>query len=554
MRKPMNAADTIRQAMVALRRGQHPRAIGELEQLVKREPNMAVAHNALGVAFASANRPRDAARAWLNALALQPEFPEALTNLGNLDLQRGDLVRAESTLARAAAGAGAPVHAHVGLGRIALLLGRYRDAAAAFERVRGYDDADPNLRSLACYAALLDPELDARAVLAVHREYEEGVAARLACKPVFANDRDPQRRLRLGYVSADFREHSVASFLEPLLRGHDRERFEIFAFSDVSRPDETTARLRALLDHYEPIAGMPHARVAELVRSERIDVLVDLAGHMQPNRLPVFAESPAPVTLTYLGYSGSTGMKAFSGRVCDALSDPADDPELVGPEPLLRIAGGAFAYQPPADAPDVAPERAASEGVVFGCMGFAPKLSDPLLESWAAILRRLPSARLLLKSKPNEFADVRARVLAVLAAGGVDAERVELLAAQKTRREHLATYARIDVALDTFPYNGVTTTCEALYMGVPVVTLSGDRHASRLGRSLLTSAGLESWVTGSREEYEARAVRAAENTAERPSRAELRARLLASPLCDGVRVARGIESGARGLFAAWCSR
>jgi protein O-GlcNAc transferase len=375
------------------------------------------------------------------------------------------------------------------------------------------------------------------------------VAAPLATAASLPGTRTPHPKLRIGYVSADLREHSVASFFEHVFAAHDRQRFQLHLYSDVVREDATTDRLRSMADVYQRTLGVSDEVLATRVRRDEIDVLVDLAGHMQPNRLPVFARRPAPVQLTYLGYPGTTGMSAFDARISDEWADPCDAPS--GSEPVVRVPDGLFAYMPPSDAPEVSPLPAASSAnMTFGCFNDTLKLNDRVLESWSEILSHTNQSRLLLKAKLLSSDDVRAYVLDQLAACGVSRDRVELLRATSTRREHLQTYARVDVALDTFPYAGATTSCEALYMGVPVITLAGDRHAGRLGVSILSAAGLADWIAPTRAAYVARAIRAARG---RPGlaklRRSLRARLLGSPLCDPTRVTRALEAAACDLFA-----
>ena len=267
--------------------------------------------------------------------------------------------------------------------------------------------------------------------------------------------------------------------MEGVLAAHDMTRCEVHLYSDVRQPDATTARLVANVDGYHPTWQLSHAELATLCRSHGVDVLIDLQGHMQPNRLPALALGAADVVLTYLGYPGSTGIPWLAGRLTDGWADPEDDPQQIGPELPLRIAGGYLAYTPPPDAPAPASPPSAG-GFTFGSFNDALKLNDEVLATWAELLSRC-DARLLLKTRALAWPAVRERVLSAFSARGVDPARIELCAATAGRREHLELYARVDVALDTFPYAGATTTCEALYMGVPVVTLAGDRHAARMG-------------------------------------------------------------------------
>jgi predicted O-linked N-acetylglucosamine transferase (SPINDLY family) len=304
--------------------------------------------------------------------------------------------------------------------------------------------------------------------------------------------------------------------------------------------------LAALVDRHHLTWRCSHAELAALCRSQGVDVLVDLSGHMQPNRLPALGLGAAEVVLSYLGYPGSTGLPWLNGRITDGWADPEDDPQRIGPEPALRVPGGYFVYSPPLDAPAPSPLPAAgAHCVTFGSFNDALKLNEPLLALWAQLLSRC-DARLLLKTRALAWPDVRVRVLRAFTSRGIDPARIELLAATETRSEHLQTYSRVDVALDTFPYNGATTSCEALYMGVPVITWAGDRHASRMGVSILTALGLADLVATSTEQYLELALRrAADMQGLGALRQTLRARMLRSTLCDGRRVAHAIEAHAR---------
>jgi protein O-GlcNAc transferase len=540
-------------ALEWLNKGDAARAIAELEALVARAPDSAEAHNALGSALGSQGQTEQAVTAFRRALSVRPIYPEASTNLGSVLLEDGQVLAAIGAFDAAIASGRAPPQAHAGRGRASCLLGRFGDARSSFDRAVAHVRAPASIHSQRCYTSLLDPECDAASVVSVHRDYDARIAAPFRAHGTFENARTAERKLVLGYVSSDFREHSVASFLEGVLAAHDRSALELVAYSDGLREDETTRRLRNLFDRFQTIRGASHDELVSLIRRDQVDVLVDLAGHMQPNRLEAFARGPAPVLLTYLGYPGSTGMSVFNGRLTDAWADPTADSGLAGPEPQLHIAGGYFAYTPPPDAPAVAELPAGACGsVTFGSMNDILKVNAAVLATWAEILARTPGSRLFLKARALSSSDVRERVLRVLRAANLDDQRVELAPATVSRREHLSMYSRIDIALDTFPYSGATTTCEALYMGVPVVTLSGDRHAGRLSTSILKSIGLDGFVTQTTEEYVRLAVQQAGDLQSLSRlRRSLRDIMRASALADGARVARAIERTAADSFRRW---
>jgi predicted O-linked N-acetylglucosamine transferase (SPINDLY family) len=370
----------------------------------------------------------------------------------------------------------------------------------------------------------------------------------------YINDRTDGRRLKVGYVSPDFRQHSVAYFLEPLLRSHDRKVIEVFCYAEVGWPDTVTERFKQLADHWVTTVGMSDDATAERIRRDGIDILVDLAGHTSKNRLPVFARKPAPVQVTWLGYPNTTGLTAIDYRFVDAVTDPEGETEALASETLVRLPGGFLCYGGPDDAPAPGPVPSLTTGTVtFGSFNNPAKLSAATLDAWADVLARLPQARLLLKGKPFADPATRALYLDRLAKRGVAVERIELVA-WLPEEGHLALYNRIDIALDPFPYNGTTTTCEALWMGVPVITLRGDRHASRVGASLLTQTRLTDLIADSVEAYVETAVALAGDPARLSElRQSLRPRMAASPLCDAPAFADKIEHAYRTIWQRWCA-
>jgi protein O-GlcNAc transferase len=360
-----------------------------------------------------------------------------------------------------------------------------------------------------------------------HRTW--GAAQSVAARPP-TKDKNIGRALRVGYVSADFRRHSVAFFIEPLLRHHDPAATDVFVYANVAAPDEVTRRLQGYAKNWRSIVGLNGTQVCDLIRADGIDILVDLSGHTQGNRLDVFAARPAPLQLTGIGYPGSTGLTAFDGRLCDAITDPVGD-ERFSTEPPFRLP--AFhCYQPPATAPACARN---GSGMVFGSFNKLAKLSDRTVALWARVLGEVPGAKLKLKTKPLTEAETRVDVTARFAAAGVAADRLILSGWLPEDSDHLAAYNEIDVALDTFPYNGTTTTCEALWMGVPVVTRAGRTHAARVGASLLASIGHPEWAAEDDDAFVAKAVAFAnDREALRAIRTTLRDQVAASRLCARV--------------------
>jgi predicted O-linked N-acetylglucosamine transferase (SPINDLY family) len=325
---------------------------------------------------------------------------------------------------------------------------------------------------------------------------------------------------------------------------------EIFCYADVMHPDPVTDRLQGFADHWLATIGMSDDEMAARIRSDSVDILVDLAGHTAHNRLMVFARKPAPVQVTWLGYPNTTGLGAIDYRLVDAVTDPNGAADAFVSEIPLRLTDGFLCYGGPREAPEPADPPCLKTGVVtFGSFNNPAKVSTATFDAWAKLLTRLPEARLLLKGK--SFADntTRALFIARLGERGVTPERIELVAWAPSNAAHLALYERVDIALDPFPYNGTTTTCEALWMGVPVVTLRGNRHAGRVGASLLSHSRLTDWIADSVEDYVEIAVELAGNPVRlHDLRRSLRLRLATSPLCDSKAFAAQIEAAFRTMW------
>ncbi len=390
--------------------------------------------------------------------------------------------------------------------------------------------------------------------LLAHIDWHKQIRRVLSVPTAYANPRETPRRLKVGYVSPDLCQHSVAYFVEPLLRAHNRQAVEVYCYADVTRPDPVTARLKGYADHWLTTVGQLDGDLAERIRVDGIDILVDLAGYTSGNRLGVFARKPAPIQVTWLGYPNTTGLDTIDYRIVDAVTDPIGEADAWASETLLRLEGGFLCYSPMGDwPPPTFPPCLASDRITFGSFNNPAKLSDSTLDMWAKLLDRLPRAGLLLKGKPFGDETTRALFQSRLAERGVDLARVELAPWQSIEVMHLELYGRVAVALDSFPYNGATTTCEALWMGVPVVTLLGNRHAGRVGASLLTQIGLTDWIARSAEEYLDIATMLAEDPAKlKDLRQALRPRLLRSPLCDAHAFACKLEAAYRNMWKRWC--
>ena len=366
------------------------------------------------------------------------------------------------------------------------------------------------------------------------------------------NNRDSERRLRVGYVSPDFCQHSVAYFFEPLLDSRPRDQYEVFGYGAVSAPDDMTAHLASKFDCYRAIQQMSDGAVAALVHQDRIDILVDLGGHFRGHRLGVFVHRPAPVQVTYLGYPDTTGLSQIDYRLTDPWAD-LPDADRFHTEHLWALPGGFLCFRPPRDAPSVSRLPAHRAGhVTFGSFNNNCKITQQVLGLWARILHNVPKSRMLLKFKGGDSPAVKERYVLAFERLGVSRDRIEVLG-WKARQDHLDTYNQVDLALDTYPYNGTATTCEALWMGVPTLNLVGQHHASRVGLSLLTRAGLDVFVAHDPQAYVDKAVSfAGQWTALDTLRGSLRASLLGSDLCNARRIGRDIAQAYRAMWRRVC--
>jgi predicted O-linked N-acetylglucosamine transferase (SPINDLY family) len=350
------------------------------------------------------------------------------------------------------------------------------------------------------------------------------------------------RRLRVGYVSHDFKRHSVAYFMEGVLESHDRTRFDIHAYMTNAVPDAVTVRLKALCDGWVECAHMSDAQIDERVRADGIDILVDLSGLTSGTRLGLFQRRPAPCQITYLGYPTSTGASCFDFRITDAVIDLPGD-EAFSSEVLLRCPVSMFCYRP-GEAPPVRPAPASRHGfITFGSFNNLAKVGEHTLRLWLELLLAVPDAHLHLKSPAFLQRGNRDHMSDYFAERGIGRERVVLQPWRPDVQAHLDDYAELDVALDCFPFNGATTTCEALYMGVPVVSLAGRTHASRMGASILGACGLGEFVARDDAQYVAMAsALAGDRSRLSELRAGLRDRLQRSRLLDKTAFTRDFEA------------
>ncbi len=366
---------------------------------------------------------------------------------------------------------------------------------------------------------------------------------------------DPERKLRIGFVSPDFRAHSVAYFARPFFDAFNRDRFDVVAYANVPKEDPVTADLKELVTDWRDIVGLHPQQVADEVRKDQIDILVDLAGFTKDTRLLAFTARPAPIQMTYIGYPNTTGLPQVDYRIVDGITDP-DGIDDDYSETLIRLPGCFLCYAIPSHAPVVEPGPCEHrDHVTFGSFNNLAKINPAVLALWADVLNAVPRSRLLLKSTSSNDPVTQDTIRNILEKHGITPNRVSFADYRKTPASHLALYNDVDIALDTFPYNGTTTTCEALWMGVPVITLKGDRHAMRVGASLLSAIGFEACIAKSPEDYVNTAKLMAENKSIlKTARRTLRETVFNSPLCDNKAHAQMLEEAFRATWNIWCEQ
>lgn len=507
--------------LVAFERGEQLRGIELLQQAVAagiRTPSMFAN---LAICLSSVGRVGEAQQNAQMALSLDPMAPTAHAALADVLMTVGAVAESIAHLRQAMQTEPMVPHASNILYQLSFLPG-YSAADMAKEH-RGFGERFSNPR----------------------RRFKERVI-----------NPDPNRKLRIGYLSADMRNHSVAHFLAPLLESHDHSVVEVIGFPSVQRSDNVTERLRKACDEWIPVHSMTDDDVSAVIYKANIDILVELGGHTGDSRLMVLDRRPAPIQVSWCGYPQTTGLEAVDYRLTDALVDPQGEIDRHYTEKLIRLPSGFLCYEPPADAPDVAPLPAAQSDIVtFGSFNTLAKMSPKVVELWARIVRKAGNARLVLKASPLSDPMVRDYVQKQFAKQEFDLSKLVLEGRTSGQRAHLGRYGEVDIALDPFPYNGTTTTCEALWMGVPVISLQGNQHVSRVTAGLLQRVGLESLVATTPKQYQQIALELAKNKKRLVElRSGMRERMRGSSLMNKVGFAREVEAAYRTMWQTCCSK
>ena len=578
--------EVLDRAMQHQRGGDLQRAEAGYREIAAKDPNHLVALHLLGALLLQTEREEEAARVLEDAVARAPDQAILFANLGEAYRRLGNLLRARTNLSRALVLKSDLAEAHYTLGmtfyaearlesavesyeralarkpgladawnQIGIIRreqGRIDDALAAFRRALEVQPDHRVAHSNLVFALSWRPDADPASIgRETSRWQEQQLGGRSPEVPPHENDREPGRRLRVGFVSPDFKDHCQAMFVIPLLEHRDRTAVEVFCYSSVRAPDAVTERIQGLADTFRDISRIDDDHAAQAIRGDRTDVLLDLSMHMGNNRIAIFASRPAPVQIAWLAYPGTTGLSAMDYRLTDPFLDPpGTDTRGWYTEASVHLPDSFWCYDPLTRVPEVGPLPAAGRGrITFGCLNSFGKTNAGVLATWARVLEAVPGSRMIVLAYPGES---RARVLAAFARTGVDAGRVEFVSYQP-RPEYLATYNHIDVALDTFPVNGHTTSLDAFWMGVPVVTMVGPTVLGRAGLQYAHHLGVTDLVATTPDGYVSVAAALARDLPRLERlRADLRARMEASPLMDAPRFARGFEAALRSMWTRWC--
>jgi protein O-GlcNAc transferase len=532
--------------VIAVNGGRKDTALNLIKKALKLGPDMPIVISNAAHIFMRYGQQQRACRLWEQLNELQPHSIDALWNLGTYYLTQDDVEAAEKCFREVMKLAPLKPGVHMNLGNLVKSTGRIEEAITLFRESFRLLPQDMLQASNYLYALHYDPSYSPEQIDAEHAAWGRTLEAAIPAASAYANDPSPDRPLRIGYVSRDFCRHVVGQNLLPVFRRHDRSRFEIYCYSDTRPPDDVTALFRHFTNTWRETASLSDAELAAQVSQDRIDVLVDLGMHTGGVRLGMFARKPAPIQVAWMAYPGSTGLTRMDYRFTDPVLDPPGQTDHLYTEQSFRLESF-WCFEPPANSPAVGPLPADKNGyVTFGCLNNFAKINDTVLDLWREILATIPDSRLILMPPKGKIPDRVREKLGVTPARLIGLSREAPL-------KYLKYYHRIDLTLDPFPYTGHSTTLDGLWMGVPVVTLSGPTVVSRGSLSILSNIGLSELAVTNKADYVALAVALARDHARlHELRSGMRGRLERSVLMDSTRFARQAESAYRAIWRKWC--
>ncbi|MBI9087698.1 MAG: tetratricopeptide repeat protein [Desulfobacterium sp.] len=510
----------------------------------------------IGNTNAALNNDQQAISYYKQALKIRPNYAEVHSNLGNLYFQKqGDIGNAIKHCKKAIKINPKLAEAHNNLGNALKHQGHLDQAIQYYKKAiklkPDYSCANSNLLLGIHYSDSISP----KEVFNEHKNYAQNQCASVSPDAHTDHDRSVNRILRIGYISPDFRAHPVAWFIESVIAEHDRSHFKVFCYSDVITPDLLTEKFNKISDCFQTIKGFSHTDVASLIKNDQIDILVDLAGHTANNRIPMLALKPAPIQITYLGYPGTTGLDSVDYRLTDHFADPKGMTEQYHTEKLIRMPRSFLCYTSPEFSPgSTEPLSKRSGKITFGSFNNRSKITKTVIATWAEILKKVPGSTLFLKAKSLADPETQRLMIKLFKKHKISHKQLYFSGFLPDAADHMLLYNKVDIALDTFPYNGTTTTCEALWMGVPVVTVQGKTHASRVGTSILSNTGLEELIAKDRNDYIKKACALANAPHQLAQlKSELRNRVKESGFIDARRFTRELEQNLSTAWQKWCN-
>jgi len=552
--RPKHSEAHVNMGNVLYYQGRLDEAVLHYQMALHDKPENAVAHNSLGNVLKEQGKIDGAIESYRCAIKLRPEYITAYANLAIAYISQGKLGMAEGLMREALKLHPNDVNSLAILGKILIKKGETDSGLRIYENALHLCPTNSIVHSDLLLSMQYDPAFTAESLFEAAKAWGFVHSSNENYFSSSATSEQPQRRLRLAYVSGDFCNHPVGYFIESVLYHHDKSQFEVFCYYNNTRQDDLTRRLQESCDHWCNIAGESDDAVAQKIRMDKIDILVDLSGHTGKNRLLTFAQKPAPIQVTWMGYCATTGLPAMDYIIGDRFLIPCEE-ERHYVEKIRRLPNAYLCFSPPVRSIECGPLPALKKGkITFGCFNNTAKLTERVIACWSMLLHALPQAQLNLKYKSFGDDGVRQRYQRLFANHDIDSTRIHF-AGSSPREEYLAAYQEVDIALDPFPFNGCTTTLESLWMGVPVVTLRGDRYVSHMGETILKNLGLPECVTDSEEAYIARAIALASDMPHLAGlRDGLRDRLLNSALCDGHVFTRDLETAYRQMWETWCHK
>lgn len=534
--------------------GRYDDAMAAYRKAISIDKGFSDAYINLGLVLQELGQLADAAQQFHAALSLNSESVEAHSNLGVVLQQQALPDQALRHLEKAIALAPDHAKAHANLGTVLLELGDAKKAVSCFQQALILQPQFPTAYSNLMLGRLYLADTDKTEILNLACKINNQFSESAIPDRAFSNIPDANRRLKVGFVSSDLRRHPVSSFLENLWAELPSDKIDTFAYATSPIEDDVSQRLKKSIGKWHNISKLPADKKAACILDDQIDILIDLGGHTAQNNLDVFALKPAPVQVSWLGYSATTGLKAMDYILGDPWVTPEQDENQYS-ERIWRLPNSYLCYSPPDIALEVAPTPALERGyITFGTFNNLTKLTDQAIACWSDVLLNVPESRLLLKAKQLDLPAFRQHLHSRFMDCGVAPERIQLLERTAGIEDHFSLYNQIDIALDPFPYSGTTTTCEALWMGVPVLSLKGDRFVARVGESFLKNTGLDDWVAHSTQELIDKATSYSQDSAALNSlRQNIRSKFIKSPACDAQLFARHMSAALINMWGKWCA-